>query len=60
MDRALPTLWQHWSTMLSKKIKEDNMKKIMEGIGIMNITRELVELRRKVWLLIPASLTIMV
>ena len=60
MDIASPTLQQHWSTMLSKKVKEDNRKKIMEGVGVTNIIQELVELRRKVRVLIPASLTLVV
>lgn len=29
MDITLQTLQQHWSTMLSKKVKEDNRKKIV-------------------------------
>ena len=43
--------------MLSRKAKEDNKKKIMEDVGVTNITQELVELRHKVWVLISASLT---
>ena len=31
MDRAWQTLRQHWSTILSKKVKEDNRKKINGG-----------------------------
>ena len=46
--------------MLSKKVNEDNRKKIMEDVGVTNITQKLVELRHKVWVLIPASLTLMV
>ena len=42
--------------MLSRKAKEDTKKKILEEVGVMNITQELVELRCKVWMLIPASL----
>ena len=60
MARVLPTLRQHWSTMLPKKAKEDNSTKILKKIRVMNITQELVELRHKVWVLIPASLTLMV
>ena len=32
----------------------------MEGVGVITITQELVELRRKVWMLIPTSITFMV
>ena len=46
--------------MLSKKVKEENKEKILEDVGVMNIIQELVELRHKVWVLIPASLTLMV
>ena len=46
--------------MLSKKDIEDNKKKIMEDVGVMKITQELVELRRKVCVLIPMSLMLMV
>ena len=46
--------------MLSKKNKEDNKKTILEDVGVMSITQELVELRRKVWVLILASLMLMV
>ena len=46
--------------MLSKKDKEDNKMKIMEDVGVTTITQELVELTRKVWVLIPMSLTLMV
>ena len=59
MVRALPILWQHWSTMLSKKAK-DNKKKTLKNIGVMNITKESVELRFTQWVLIPVSLTLMV
>ena len=52
MVRAWQTLRQHWSIMLSRKAKEDNKKKIMEGIGVTAITQELVELRCKAWVLI--------
>ena len=60
MVRAWQTLRQHWLIMLSRKTKENNKKKVMEDVGVMNITQELVELRCKVWVLIPASLTQMV
>ena len=46
--------------MLCKKAREDNKKKTMEEVGVMTITQELVELRHKVWVLIPMSLTLMV
>ena len=46
--------------MLSKKNKKDNKKKIMEDVGVIIITQELVELRLKVWMLIPMSLMQMV
>ena len=48
MDRALPAPQQHWSTMLSKKSKENNKKKILEDIGVMRTTQKLVGLRHKV------------
>ena len=60
MGRAWQILRQHWSTMLSKKDKEDNKEQIMEDVGVMTITQELVELRRKVWMLIPMSLMLTV
>ena len=50
MDRAWPTPQQHWSSMVSK-VKKDNRKKIVEDVGVTKITQELVELRRKVWVL---------
>ena len=46
--------------MLYKKAKEDNKKTMLDDIGVMKLTQELVELRGKVWVLIPASLTFMV
>ena len=55
MDSAWQTLRQHWPIMLSRKAKEDNKKKILENVGVINITQELAELRHKVWVLIPAS-----
>ena len=60
MDRAWQTPQQHWSTMLYKKAKEDNKKTMLEDIGVMKLTQELVALRGKVWVLIPTSLTLMV
>ena len=45
--------------MLSKD-KEDNKKTVMEDVGVTKLTQELVELRGKVWVLIPKSLTLMV
>ena len=60
MDRAWQTPQQHWSTMLYKKAKEDNKKTMLEDIGVMKLTQELVALRGKVWVLIPMSLTLMV
>ena len=60
MDRAWQTPRQHWSTMLSKKDKGDTKKRIMKDIGVTNITQELLELRYKVWVLIPVSLTLIV
>ena len=51
MDRAWQTLQQHWLTMLYKKAKEDNKKTILEDIGVMKLTQELVALRGKVWVL---------
>ena len=46
--------------MLSRKTKEDNKKRIMEYLVVRNSTQELVELSRKVWVLIQASVTLMV
>ena len=46
--------------MLSKKDILDNKKTIMEDVGVTKLTQELVELRGKVWALIPTSLTLMV
>ena len=46
--------------MLSRKAKEDNKKKIMEDVGVTKLTKELLELRGKVWALIVVSLTLMV
>ena len=46
--------------MLYKKAKEDNKKTMLEDIGVMKLTQELVVLRGKVWVLIPMSLTLMV
>ena len=46
--------------MLYKKAKEDNKKTILEDIGVMKVTQELVALRGKMWVLIPTSLTLMV
>ena len=43
--------------MLSKKDKEDNKKKILKDVGMMKITQESVNLKHKVWVLIPMSLT---
>ena len=60
MDRAKRTPQQHWLTMLYKKAKEDNKKTMLEDIGVMKLTQELVALRGKVWVLIPMSLTLMV
>ena len=59
-DRAWRTPQQHWLTMLYKKTKEDNKKTMLEDIGVMKLTQELVALRGKVWVLIPMSLTLMV
>ena len=59
-DRAWQTPQQHWLTMLYKKAKEDNKKTMLEDIGVMKLTQELVALRGKVWVLIPTSLTLMV
>ena len=60
MDRAWRTPQQHWSTMLYKKAKKDNKRTMLEDIGVMKLTQELVVLRGKVWVLIPMSLTLMV
>ena len=60
MDRAWKTPQQHWLTMLYKKAKEDNKKTMLEDIGVMKLTQELVVLRGKVWVLIPMSLTLLV
>ena len=46
--------------MLYKKAKEDNKKTMLEDIGVMELTQELLALRSKVWVLIPTSLTLMV
>ena len=46
--------------MLWNKIKEDNKKTMLEDVGVMKLTQEVLELRRKVWVLIPMSLTLMV
>ena len=46
--------------MLSEKAEDDKGRKILKDVGLTSITQELVELRRKVWVLIPASLTEMV
>ena len=46
--------------MLYKKAKEDNKKTMLEDIGVMKLTQELVALRGKVWVLITMSLTLMV
>ena len=46
--------------MLWNKIKEDNKKTMLEDVGVMKLTQELVALRGKVWVLIPTSLTLMV
>ena len=46
--------------MLYKKAKEDNKKTMLEDIGVMKLTQELVVLRGKVWVLIPMSLILMV
>ena len=45
--------------MLYKKAKEDN-KTMLEDIGVMKLTQELVALRGKVWVFIPMSLSLMV
>ena len=60
MARALLTLWQHWSTVLCRKAKEDNKKKIMEDVGVTKLTQELVELSSKFWAVILVSLILMV
>ena len=46
--------------MLFKKAKEDNKRTMLEYIGVMKLTQELVALRGKVWVLIPTSLTLRV
>ena len=46
--------------MMCKKTKEDNKGTMLEDIGVMKLTQELVVLRGKVWVLIPTSLTLMV
>ena len=46
--------------MLCRKTKEDTKKTMLEDIGVMKLTQELVVLRGKVWVLIPTSLTLMV
>ena len=59
-DRAWQTPQQHWLTMLYSKTKEDNKETMLEDIGVMKLTQELVVLRGKVWVLIPTNLTLMV
>ena len=46
--------------MLCKKTKEDNKKTMLEDVGVMKPTQEFLELRRKVWVVIPMSLMLMV
>ena len=46
--------------MLCKKTKGDNKETMLEDIGVMKLTQELVALKGKVWVLIPTSLTLMV
>ena len=46
--------------MLCKKAREDYKKTVIEDIGVKKLTQELVELRGKVWALIPTSLILMV
>ena len=46
--------------MLFKKDKEDNRKTILEDVGVMKLTQKFLELRHKVWVLIPMSLMLMV
>ena len=60
MDRAWQTPQQHRLTMLYKKTEEDNKETMLEDIGVMKLTQELVVLRGKVWVLKAMSLTLMV
>ena len=46
--------------MQCKKAKEDNKKTMLEDIGVMKLTQELVALKGKVWVLLPTSLMLMV
>ena len=45
---------------MCKKGKEDNKKTMLEDVGVMKLTQEFLELRCKVWVLIPMSITLMV
>ena len=46
--------------MLCNNTKEDNKMTMLEDVVVMKPTQEFLELRRKVWVLIPTSLTLMV
>ena len=45
--------------MLCKKTKEDNKKTMLEDVAVMKPIQEFLELRHKVWVLIPMSFTLM-
>ena len=46
--------------MLYKKDKEDSKITMLEDVGVMKLTQEFLELKHKVWVLIPMSLMLMV
>ena len=46
--------------MLYKKNKEDNKETMLKDTGVMKLIQEFLELRRKVRVLIPTSLMLMV